>query len=327
MSSTPAIATTRLRKVFGETVAVDSLSLEVEAGEIYGLIGPDGAGKSTTIRMLATIQEPTAGDALVAGKSIVRDAESIKEHIGYMPEQFTLYSDLSVMENLNFFAELFGVSTRERRERTEKLLEFSRLTRFTEFRADKLSGGMKQKLALACTLIHEPKILFLDEPTTGVDPVSRRDFWRILSDLHSKGVTMFIATPYMDEAERCTSVAFMDSGRIALQDTPANIKARLQGGLLEIKAEPLRRAMAMLSKHDLVRSVDMYGELLQVRVDEPDTAMPQIKSFLARNDIRVQAARRTKVTMENAFIDLLKSRTPDDDEAEGHTWPAARRPE
>lgn len=303
-----AIQATELRKVFGETVAVDSLSLEVGEGEIYGLIGPDGAGKSTTVRMLATILEPTAGDAFVAGHSIISDAETIKGHIGYMPQEFTLYPDLTVMENLNFFAELFGVSARDKRERTERLLAFSRLERFTGLRAANLSGGMKQKLALACTLIHEPRILFLDEPTTGVDPVSRRDFWRILSDLHSRGVTMFITTPYMDEAERCTHVAFMDAGRIVLEDTPSRIKRRLEGGLVEIKAEPVRVALAMLEKHELVKSVDMYGELLQVRVEDPETASDALEGFLARNNVRVEAVRQARVSMESAFIDLLKTR-------------------
>lgn len=303
-----AIQATDLRKVFGETVAVDAISLRVRKGEIYGLIGPDGAGKSTTIRMLATILEATSGEGTVAGYDIRRQAESIKEHIGYMPEQFTLYRDLTVMENLNFFAELFGVSAREKRERTQQLLQFSRLTNFTDLRAENLSGGMKQKLALACTLIHEPEILFLDEPTTGVDPVSRRDFWRILSDLHARGVTMFIATPYMDEAERCNTIAFMEGGQMIVEDTPANIKSRLKGGLVEIKARPLRRAMAMLEKNDLVRNVDIYGELLQVRVDDPEKALPEIERFLEANEIRVDAISPAKVSMESAFIDLLKTR-------------------
>jgi len=302
-----AIEATNLRKVFGETIAVDSLSLAVRKGDIYGLIGPDGAGKSTTIRMLATILEPTSGDGHVAGHSVIRDAEAIKSHIGYMPEQFALYRDLTVMENLNFFAELFGVPASKKRERTEQLLAFGRLQRFTDLRAENLSGGMKQKLALACTLIHEPDILFLDEPTTGVDPVSRRDFWRILSDLHAKGVTMLIATPYMDEAERCNRVAFMEGGRLVLEDTPASIKEHLAGGLVEIKAKPLRRAMAMLEKNDLVKSVDMYGELLQVRVDDPSTALPELQDFLRRNDVRIESINPARVSMESAFIDLLRT--------------------
>jgi ABC-2 type transport system ATP-binding protein len=308
MTDDYAIEATDLRKVFGDTVAVDSLSLKVPKGKIYGLIGPDGAGKSTTIRMLATILEPTSGDAHVAGHSIVTQSEAIKPRVGYMPEEFTLYRDLTVMENLNFFADLFGVTSAKKRERTEQLLAFSRLQKFTQLRAENLSGGMKQKLALACTLIHEPDILFLDEPTTGVDPVSRRDFWRILSDLHARGVTMFIATPYMDEAERCSSVAFMENGKIILEDTPSRIKARLQGGLVEIKADPLRPAMAMLQKNGLVSSVDMYGELLQVRVDSPAEALPELEDFLKKNGIRIEAINPARVSMESAFIDLLKTR-------------------
>jgi len=308
VSNDCVIEARHLRKQFGRTVAVDSLDIRVRAGEIYGLIGPDGAGKSTTMRMLATVLEPTSGDAFVAGHGIADQAEAIKPLIGYMPEEFTLYRDLTVLENLNFFAELFGVRAGEKQERMARLLAFSRLTEFVDFRAENLSGGMKQKLALACTLIHEPRILFLDEPTTGVDPVSRRDFWRILSELHGRGVTMFIATPYMDEAERCSTVAFMDAGRIVLEDAPSAIKARLAGGLLEIKAEPLRRAMALLAKNDLVRGVDVYGELLQVRVEDPETAGGPLAGFLERNEVRVESVRPARVTMESAFLDLLKAR-------------------
>ncbi|MHB8842680.1 MAG: ABC transporter ATP-binding protein, partial [Candidatus Aquicultor sp.] len=204
--------------------AVDGVSVRVDEGEIFGLVGPDGAGKTTTIRVLATILKPTSGKVMLMGKDILRNARAVRGKIGYMSQKFNLYGDLTVEENLRFFADVYSLPESERRTRTKELLHFARLEEFTGRRAEFLSGGMKQKLALACTLIYEPTILFLDEPTTGVDPVSRREFWAILSELRSRGITLFVSTPYMDEAERCSTVAFMDSGRINVCDTPKSIK-------------------------------------------------------------------------------------------------------
>ncbi len=221
----PAIVARDLVKRFGrQTVAVDGVSITVPRGEIFGLLGPDGAGKSTLIRMLATVLRPTEGDAEIFGESVTRHAGRVKPRVGYMSQRFSLYPDLTVAENLRFFAELRGVPRNQMRARSDRLLEFSGLTRFSTRRAEHLSGGMKQKLALAVTLMHEPDMLFLDEPTTGVDPVSRREFWRIIADLHRRGITVFVATPYMDEAERCTTVAFMDGG----QHSPARHTAGAQ---------------------------------------------------------------------------------------------------
>ena len=215
-----AIKTSDLTKHFGPTVAVDGLNLDVKAGELFGLVGPDGAGKTTTMRLLTGIMEPTSGEAWVAGHSIADEGEPIKERIGYMSQRFGLYEDLTVMENILFYADLYGVPKEERPPRIERLLGFSNLTPFKDRLAGNLSGGMKQKLGLTCALIHTPEVLFLDEPTGGVDPVSRRDFWRILYELLREGVTIFVSTAYLDEAERCTRIGLMNQGKILVIDEP-----------------------------------------------------------------------------------------------------------
>ena len=212
MSISPAITTSRLSRSFGRNVAVQDLDLKVQRGELYGLVGPDGAGKTTTMRLLAGIMAPTSGEAWVAGYSVLSDAERIKEVIGYMSQRFGLYEDLTVMENIEFYADIYEVAQKERKARFQRLLGFSNLTPFVDRLAGKLSGGMKQKLGLACALVHTPEILFLDEPTSGVDPVSRRDFWRILYDLLREGVTIFLSTSYLDEAERCARIGLMHKG-------------------------------------------------------------------------------------------------------------------
>ncbi|MHB1341288.1 MAG: ABC transporter ATP-binding protein [Coriobacteriia bacterium] len=223
-----AIETRGLTHRFGDLVAVDGVSLAIPRGEVFGLLGPDGAGKSTFIRMIATVLAPGDGDAFVFGRSVAHDPAAVKPRIGYMSQAFSLYPDLTVRENLDFFAKLRGTPAREMDARANRLLEFSGLTEFAARQAQHLSGGMKQKLALAVTLMHEPDLLLLDEPTTGVDPVARREFWRIIAGLHRQGITVLVATPYMDEAERCTEVAFMDNGRILLRDTPVSLKERVR---------------------------------------------------------------------------------------------------
>jgi len=232
--NTYAIEARGISHLFGhDVIAVDEVDLTVDEGEIFGLIGPDGAGKSTLIRMLATVLAPTAGDATVFGDSVGSNPAPVREIIGYMSQSFGLYPDLSVLENMEFFARLRGVPSDEIYERIDRLLGFANLLEFMDRRAEHLSGGMKQKLSLAVTLLHEPRLLLLDEPTTGVDPVARREFWRIIAGLHRQGITVFVATPYMDEAERCTRVAFMDGGRMRLIDTPENIKASVPPELLD----------------------------------------------------------------------------------------------
>ncbi|HEX9137812.1 MAG TPA: ABC transporter ATP-binding protein, partial [Nitrospirota bacterium] len=221
------IKTSNLSKSFGNNIAVDRLNIDIRKGELYGLVGPDGAGKTTTMRLLAAIMDPTSGDAWVAGHSILTESELIKEKIGYMSQRFGLYEDLTVLENVLFYADLYEVPKRERPARIDRLLGFSNLTLFKSRLAGKLSGGMKQKLGLSCALIHTPDVLFLDEPTNGVDPVSRRDFWRILYDLLKEGVTILISTAYLDEAERCTRIGLMHKGRILIEDEPKKVRSSL----------------------------------------------------------------------------------------------------
>jgi ABC-2 type transport system ATP-binding protein len=309
----PVIKIENLTRKFRNVVAVDGLNLEIQGGEIFGLVGPDGAGKTTTIRMLAAIMDPSAGQASVAGYDTVREAEAIKQRIGYMAQQFNLYGDLSVQENLDFFADIFGVRGQQRRERLGQLLRFARLTEFTDRRAANLSGGMKKKLALACSLIHRPEILFLDEPTTGVDPVSRREFWDILSDLHLQGVTILVSTPYMDEAERCSRVGLMYQGKLIVIDTPERIKGLIEGELVEVRPVAdergvglMRHAEKALSALPGVLEVQTYGDLLHIFVDDAEARMPQIEEALAAQSIQAEGLRRAHARMEEAFISLIR---------------------
>jgi len=227
------IKTQGLTRKFAEVTAVDNLNFEVEEGEIFGLVGPDGAGKTTTMRLLSGILQPTSGEAWVFGKHIVKESETLKDHTAYMSQRFGLYEDLTVMENLNFYADIFGVSVKERPARIDRLMSFSGLAPFKKRLARHLSGGMKQKLGLSCALIHTPKVLFLDEPTSGVDPVSRRDFWQILYQLLKENVTILFSTSYLDEAERCRRVGLIHKGKLLKCDIPANIKNERNAGTLE----------------------------------------------------------------------------------------------
>ena len=302
------IETHDLRKRFKNVVAVDGLNLSIQRGEIFGLLGPDGAGKTTTIRMLCAIMDPSEGSAHVAGFDTVKQSEEIKKRIGYMAQQFSLYGDLTVLENLVFFADIFQVSRQAREDRIARLLKFARLTKFKKRRAAHLSGGMQKKLALACTLIHSPEIIFLDEPTTGVDPVSRREFWDILTSLHLSGVTLFISTPYMDEAERCSRVALMFEGSIIVCDTPAHIKGLVEGELLELRPDRLREASRIIESLSGVMEVQTYGDLLHVFVDDAQGRAPAVQEALAEAEITVQGLRQTRPRMEEAFISLIRKR-------------------
>jgi len=297
-----------LVKRFKKITAVDGLNLSIRRGEIFGLLGPDGAGKTTTIRMLCAIMDPSEGSASVAGFDTVKEPEEIKKRIGYMAQQFSLYGDLTVLENLVFFADIFEVGRQEREERIARLLEFSRLTEFQKRRAAHLSGGMQKKLALACTLIHQPEVIFLDEPTTGVDPVSRREFWDILTELHLQGVTLFISTPYMDEAERCSRVALMFEGNVIVCDTPAYIKGLVEGELLELRPDRLREAIRVIGELPGVLEVQTYGDLLRVFVDDAARRALIIQETLISAGIAVRGLRQTRPRMEEAFISLIRKR-------------------
>jgi len=302
------IETHGLTKRFKKVTAVEGLDLGIRRGEIFGLLGPDGAGKTTTIRMLCAIMDPSEGSARVAGFDTVKEPEEIKKRIGYMAQQFSLYGDLTVLENLVFFADIFEVNRQERDERIARLLEFARLTEFKKRRASHLSGGMQKKLALACTLIHRPEIILLDEPTTGVDPVSRREFWDILTELHLEGVTLFVSTPYMDEAERCSRVGLMFEGDIIVCDTPERIKGLVEGELLELQPDRLREASRMIEDLAGVLEVQTYGDLVHVFVDDAARRAPMIQQALAGAGIGVEGLRQTRPRMEEAFISLIRKR-------------------
>jgi ABC-2 type transport system ATP-binding protein len=310
------IETEKLTRRFKNVTAVEGLDLAVRSGEIFGLVGPDGAGKTTTIRMLCAIMDPTEGRARVAGFDTVDEPEEIKRRIGYMAQRFNLYGDLSVVENLDFFADVFQVRGRVRRERKERLLHFARLTEFRKRRAAHLSGGMQKKLALACTLIHEPDIIFLDEPTTGVDPVSRREFWDILTELHLQGITIFVSTPYMDEAERCSRVGLMYGGQIIVCDVPEQIKGLVAGELLELRPSALRRAEEVVLSVDGVLEVQTYGDLLHVFVDDAATRQVALRTALSEAEIEVHGLRQTRPRMEEAFISLVRKQMAETEDAQ-----------
>jgi ABC-2 type transport system ATP-binding protein len=306
--SEPVVVARGLRKAWSGAVAVDGLDLEIARGEIFGLVGPDGAGKTTTIRILCGILDADAGTAAVVGHDLGRDPEAVKRRIGYMSQRFSLYGDLTVAENLQFFASLHRVPRPERRRREAELLEFSRLGPHRDRLAQNLSGGMKQKLALACTLIHTPEVLFLDEPTTGVDPVSRREFWKILYDLRRGGVSILVSTPYMDEAERCGRVALIDHGRIRVCDSPEHLKERMQGRLVELVARPQRRAKEVLSRLPGVIGIQVFGERLHLWLgDGSDEAA--VCAHLARHGIESCDTRTIAPGLEDVFVSLLQEDT------------------
>lgn len=305
-----------LAKTYGRGLkkieAVRGIDLEVRRGQIFGLVGPDGAGKTTTIQMLCGILTSTRGHAMVAGVDIIKNPGGLGGRIGYMSEGFTLYGSLSVRENLDFFADLYKVPAAEREQRMGDLLRFTRLDRAADRRAEHLSGGMKKKLALACALTYSPQVLFLDEPTTGVDPVSRRDFWLLLNDFLEQGITVFVSTPYMDEAERFHRVALMHKGQIIACDTPANLKSSLIGELLDVLAEPQRQALSKLRDDPNATHVQLFGERLHVLVADPKQALPAMEASLAEDGIRLSDVRHTSPSLEDVFVTMLEKRTADD---------------
>lgn len=303
----PAVEVKGLTKVFDGITAVNDLSLTVNHGEMFGLVGPDGAGKTTTLRMLCTVLLPTHGTATILDYDLQKDPSIIKKKIGYLSQRFSLYGDLTVDENIEFFAEINEVY--DYHARREELLEFTRLIQFRNRLAENLSGGMKQKLALACTLIHRPKIIFLDEPTMGVDPVSRRDFWKILSELQKSTITIIMTTPYLDEAERCTRIALMNAGRLMVVDTPQKIKELMSGEVIEIVCEPIRYAIKALKDFHVVQSVQVFGDRLNIVVENSQRDFPFIKHVLQEAGIEISEWRTIQASLENVFISLMSKET------------------
>jgi ABC-2 type transport system ATP-binding protein len=302
-----AIKLARLSRSFGAIRAVTDLTFDVGQGEIFGLVGPDGAGKTTTMRLLTGVMEPTGGEAWVMGKHVVREAEAVKDHIGYMSQRFGLYPDLTVEENIHFYADLYGVPARGREQKIHELLSFSNLTPFKKRQAGRLSGGMKQKLGLACALIHTPKVLFLDEPTNGVDPVSRRDFWRILYSLLKEGVTIFVSTAYLDEAERCHRVALLHQGRLLACDTPDRVKGLMRGRILEVRVSRAREAAALLRLRVKAESIGLFGDRIHVvTMDWAQTAR-EVPAVLQAEGFSLQGMQPIEPSLEDVFVSVVAS--------------------
>lgn len=301
-----AVITDHLHRRFRKTIAVKDLTFSVRQGDVFGLIGPDGAGKTTTLRMLAGVLRPTSGQAVVLDEDVVRNPESLREKIGYMPQQFSLYGDLSVLENLSFFAEIYNTPRSEREERIARLLRFAQLQQFADRPAAKLSGGMKKKLGLACALIHQPQLLLLDEPTNGVDPVSRREFWDILSELHLQGVTILITTPYMDEAERCNQVGLMFRGELIEQGEPETLRQLAPGEMLALYTPELARTEAILPEFPDYITHQVYGDRLHIFVADAAASKPRLAAFLQARNIPVQELYVDEPRLEEAFIHLIR---------------------
>jgi len=300
-----AIRAENLTKRFGDLTVVDRLSFEVAEGEIFGLVGPDGAGKTTAMRRLSSIMEPTEGDAWIDGFHTVCQAERVKERVGYMSQRIGLYADLTVAENLDFYADIYCEPRRGRREKIERLLAFSNLASFRRRLAGNLSGGMKQKLGLACALVHTPKVLLLDEPTNGVDPVSRRDFWRILYQLQQEKVAIFVSTAYLDEAERCHRVGLIHDGRLLALGSPAEVKQMMRGSILEVRAHRPREAAALLREQLPEASVSLFGDRIHVACRRPEPIAAAAEALLNQAELGLIGVRPVEPSLEDVFISVL----------------------
>jgi ABC-2 type transport system ATP-binding protein len=299
-----------LSRRFGDLLAVDRLSLDVRRGEMFGLIGPDGAGKTTTLRMVLGILAPDSGSVETCGLSPTRQRRQLSDQVGYLSQRFSLYGDLSVDENIAFFAEIHDV--RGWKPRRDELLDMVRMTPFRSRLAARLSGGMKQKLALVCTLVHTPELLVLDEPTTGVDPVSRRDFWKLLARLQREGLTVLLTTPYLDEAERCGRVALMDKGRLLTLDAPGNLRSQVEGSFVEVVARPRKRAAEGLRGHPEVADVEVFGDRLHVNLPRVERegaadAARRLTEHLAASGVEVESARPGLPSLEDVFIRRIRA--------------------
>jgi ABC-2 type transport system ATP-binding protein len=303
MQAEAAVRLDRLVRRFAELTAVDELTFEVGRGELFGLVGPDGAGKTTTLRMLAGVLRPTSGDAVVLGHSIATEPEAAKPHIAYMSQRFGLYEDLTVQENLDFYADLYDVPGEERARRLDRLFRFSGLAPFKDRLAGKLSGGMKQKLGLSCALIHQPELLLLDEPTFGVDPISRRDLWLIVHEMVAQGVTVIVSTAYMDEAERLDRVALLYDGRLLALEEPRALQQTLAGRLLSVQVAHPRQARRELARQPEVRWAAVFGDRVHAAVDDVATAVPALQSALTAAGFPDPRLTEQPPSMEDVFMD------------------------
>lgn len=319
-----AVEVTGLTRSFGAVTALADLTFRVSPGELFGVVGPDGAGKTTLLRILAGVLRPTGGDARILGTSVAAEPEAVKPHLAYMAQRFGLYEDLTVEENLDFYADLYGVPKADRPGRRERLYRFSRLGEFSHRLAGALSGGMKQKLSLSCCLIHHPRVLLLDEPTFGVDPISRRELWLILHEMVAEGITVVVSTSYLDEAERCDRVLLLDRGRVLALDTPAALRESLPGTLLEVRVDDPRRGRDLLRGHPGIAGASLFGEQLHVLVarrdapaqgaeahgpagpDGVEEARMLVGQLLAAGGMDLQAARPADPSLEDVFIHRVR---------------------
>lgn len=306
MDGSILLQTEALVKTFGGVHAVNGLNIEVKAGEMVGLVGPDGAGKTTAIRMMCGALSPTSGTVRVAGYEVPRQVEQAREHIGYLAQRFSLYGDLTVAENLEFFGEVFEMEEAERKSRSKELLEFAGLSRFAERRAIALSGGMQKKLGLAAALVHRPKVLLLDEPTGGVDPVARQEFWHLLIRLLREGSAVLVSTPYMDEAMRFNRVIFMNKGRALIDGAPRELLHRLDGLVLELASDQQMEARRLAVSDPDVEDVHAFGDRLHLRVKNPDGALARLPGALAAANVQVAHLKPVSPTLEDIFIQLLE---------------------
>jgi len=306
MNEAAAIIVSDLGKRFGPLQAVDRLSFDVHAGEIFGLVGPDGAGKTTTLRMLAGVLTPDAGAATVAGHDVVHNPEGAKHDLSYMSQRFGLYEDLTVDENIRFYADLFGVERKRRESHSVELLAAAGLQEFHKRLARNLSGGMKQKLGLVCALIHTPRVILLDEPTNGVDPVSRRDFWRILYSLIAGGVAILISTSYLDEAERCHRVGLIYRGHMLFCDRPDELKKRFPGGVLVIRAPEPELIRDALSSTALARNTLLVGDRVHVFVDDANHRLPELRAYLDAKGVSYDSVEQVTPSIEDLFVSAVE---------------------
>jgi ABC-2 type transport system ATP-binding protein len=299
-----------LRKAFGATRAVDGLSLSVRAGEVYGLVGPDGAGKTTTLRLLVGALRADGGEIRVGGHDVRRQTELARARLGYLAQRFSLYGDLTVVENLRFFGQVRGLRDPELGRRAAELLAFVGLNGFEGRRADQLSGGMKQKLGLACALVHQPRVLLLDEPTGGVDPVTRQDFWQLIIRVLGEGTAVIVTTPYMDEAARCTRLGFMHAGRLLVEGAPRALTAALAGHVVELAAHPKDLARGTAQADPDVEDVLTFGDRLHLRVRDPAGPLARLPGALAAAGVNVDRLRPIPPSLEDVFISLLAPQSP-----------------